>query len=136
MKNGWKIAGVAVLTAVVCSMAACVPKDMEKGAMKMLEQGYYIAPVSTEDLRDLLCDMDAPISLHSADVEDIMVCAYEDDGLIVIWFNDKKVAKDFCTEFKFYEEEIEREVDTLMEYKVEGKVFYWGTLKAIRDFTN
>ncbi len=110
-------------------LVSCVPKSLTDGSEKMEDKGYDVEKMSSSIVSELFNGMDL-------DIETAMACANEKDEelLIAIWFEEKENAEDFAVVVKLMKKQLEKELDVSIEYKQKGKVVYFGTEKACKDF--
>ncbi len=136
MKQIGKLVGLTAAVVLSFSLTACsdVPTKMIDGREKMENEGYTVTTLSTDDIFE---DLGEEITIG---IKTAIECEKEttEDFLVAIWFETKENAKDFQTLFKMMENVMNEEfegTDIKTEYKVDGKVFYYGTEQACEDFT-
>ncbi len=120
---------------VLCTFlfVAClkVPDTLNKGFEKMENQGYEVTKMTADDIADTFGGLKTGANAG-------IVCEKEteEEALFVIWFTEKEQAEDFKSVFNMMKEQLQETFDDKeVEYKQEGKVFYFGTKGAVKDFT-
>ncbi len=116
------------------TLFACAPKTLTKGIEKMNNAGYKVRAMSTDEIVD---DIFEGINIGAiAAIE----CEREitGDALLAIWFWEEEQARDFEAIFNLssrtYIAEIIPPADMTIEYDSAGKIFYFGTGQACKDF--
>ncbi|MDR0697130.1 MAG: hypothetical protein LBF68_06355 [Christensenellaceae bacterium] len=117
-----------IMTVLLSLLVACVPSDPEKAKEKMSDLGYK----SATSLFGLMNIGDAVDGTYHG--------VKDSDSLFVIWFKNKDDAKEFEGAVQELIDSIKDNIlfsaiDTSKyEYKRSGKVVYFGTEQAIKDF--
>ncbi|MDR0751123.1 MAG: hypothetical protein LBF12_00825 [Christensenellaceae bacterium] len=127
MKRKLTISIVMAILAVlfVSLLVACVPKDADAAKEKMQEKGY----VAGSSFLDLLV-------IGDSSVDDVFYAVKDGEYIFVIWFENKSDAKDYVETAKELVTKYLKDVDTSeFEFKRSGKVVYFGTDGAVKDFT-
>lgn len=106
---------LGLLMAIMCiGMAACTPSSVEKAEEKMQEAGYTVVAYEDEDAEGMVGGFVATAGLSGLLGGDVMTA---------VLFDSKDAATDFYS--------------TLAETGavLDGKWVYWGSEKAIEEFT-
>lgn len=106
---------LGLLMAIMCiGMAACTPSSIEKAEEKMQEAGYTVVAYEDKDAEGMVGGFVATAGLSGLLGGDVMTA---------VLFDSKDAATDFYS--------------TLSETGavLDGKWVYWGSEKAIEEFT-
>ncbi len=134
MKGIKKIVGLVCMLLCMVVFVACsggAPKTLNDGFEKMENAGYTVTKMTTDDISETFGGTNLGATAG-------IVCeqATNEEVLLVLWFDESDKAKDFEGVFNLMKDDLKELVgDVEVEYKQEGKVFYFGTKKAIEAFT-
>lgn len=129
MKKIAKILSVAmlvVMTALV--MTACVPGSAEKAQKKLEKAGYEVEIYTEAD--DVGKEM---LGFVHEDAVEMLMAGKDNNSVAVVWFDNKDAAKEMYDKtYNELKDEIDEGVDVVV--KIKGKVVYYGTKQAVKDF--
>ncbi len=135
MKGIKKIVGLICMLLCMVVFVACgkggAPENLNDGYEKMENAGYTVTKMTTDDVADMFDGLSLGVTAG-------IVCEKEtsEETLLVFWFDESDKAKDFESVFNLMKDDLKEIVgDVEVEYKQDGKVFYFGTKKAIEEFT-
>lgn len=120
------VAMLVVMTALV--MTACVPSNAEKAKAKLEKAGYEVAVYTDAD--ETGTEM---LGYVHEDAVEMLMAGKDDNSVAVVWFKNKDAAKEIYDKTcKELENEVAEGVDVVI--KIKGKVVYYGTKQAVKDF--
>lgn len=116
------LAVTATTFAAVATLAACVPGDSDKAKAKLEKEGYVV--VKDETVAGLL-------KLAGVkEIETLNVATKDSEVVTYVYFSTSSAAKDAYDTIK----EQAKKNDSKVEAKRSGKVIYYGTETAMKDF--
>lgn len=116
------LAVTATTFAAVATLAACVPGNSDKAKAKLEKEGYVVVKDET-----------VATALKVAgvkEIETLNIAKKDSEVVTYVYFSTSSAAKDAFESIKKYAEKN----DSKVEAKRSGKVIYYGTETAMKDF--
>ena len=124
MKKIWKWITLSVLSMLTCAILfACTPSNLDKAESKMEDAGYKVTELSGNAEEGKV----GGINATKANL-DFTNLSFEAETIIAYLFESKKDAEAYASKVR----ENWSEDSALVQ---DGKWVYWGTSKAVEDFT-
>ena len=124
MKKIWKWITLSVLSMLTCAILfACTPSNLDKAESKMEDAGYKVTELSANADEGIV----GGINATKANV-DLANLNFEAETIFAYLFESKKDAEAYANKVR----ENWSEDSALVQ---DGKWVYWGTSKAVEDFT-